>query len=367
MTERTQHNILFTTILCASFLLFSEPTHAIDVSVTARVPGCGDGIIEVGIAEQCEDTDLNGNTCSMLGYTGGGSLSCTSVCTYNVTSCISGTSTGGGGGGRRPRLSTDTTDQAGFIVFSGIAEPGSQILVLDGQGFLTSGYTDINGRFKITYVDPPTNQYDFTFVNVSDKTGLSQSIGHSMYVESDIVTQISGIIFSPSLLDEKSPSIPINTQPGQVNVDQINQTENVLSNKQKQLETFEQKTETNTTTSIEENKIERGEIENNSGIIGMYKSLFAPDTEYRDKVDCVLCVVVRRDIDEQIGQTKQKIIKFNLISEKNEWRIPVSKLDARPSNHPNKIADVEGFSLFISFASLWIFYLSEKIFIFLIF
>ena len=58
-------------------------------SVTANfniisAPVCGNGIIESG--EVCDGTNLGGQTCLSLGYTGG-SLSCASSCSFNTAAC----------------------------------------------------------------------------------------------------------------------------------------------------------------------------------------------------------------------------------------------------------------------------------------
>ncbi len=45
---------------------------------------CGNGVLEAG--EQCDGSALGGRTCSDLGY-GGGTLGCTSSCTYDTTAC----------------------------------------------------------------------------------------------------------------------------------------------------------------------------------------------------------------------------------------------------------------------------------------
>lgn len=47
--------------------------------------GCGDGNIDPG--EQCDDTNLGGWTCETLGYDGG-TLSCTTSCTYDPAACF---------------------------------------------------------------------------------------------------------------------------------------------------------------------------------------------------------------------------------------------------------------------------------------
>jgi hypothetical protein len=58
------------------------------------VPVCGNGTIDLG--EQCDGAQLNGISCSDLGYSGG-SLGCDPVtCTYDASGCTAG---GDGGGG----------------------------------------------------------------------------------------------------------------------------------------------------------------------------------------------------------------------------------------------------------------------------
>lgn len=65
-------------------------TRAQSVSVTAKVPGvCGNGIAEVD--EQCDGSDLNGQSCTTQGFTGG-TLQCNLNCTLNTSSCTTVTS-----------------------------------------------------------------------------------------------------------------------------------------------------------------------------------------------------------------------------------------------------------------------------------
>ena len=61
---------------------------------------CGNGIIDSG--EQCDRSNLNGNTCSSLVGSGFiGSLSCKSNCVYDTSSCSNtNTDTGSNSGGR---------------------------------------------------------------------------------------------------------------------------------------------------------------------------------------------------------------------------------------------------------------------------
>lgn len=51
-----------------------------------KAESCGDGIIQSGLGEECDGTNLNGSSCATFGYSLG-SLSCSGVCEFNKTSC----------------------------------------------------------------------------------------------------------------------------------------------------------------------------------------------------------------------------------------------------------------------------------------
>jgi hypothetical protein len=59
----------------------------LDISSCSK---CGNYSIDTG--EECDVTNLNGQTCSSKGFTGG-ALSCYSTCKLNTTSCTKTTST----------------------------------------------------------------------------------------------------------------------------------------------------------------------------------------------------------------------------------------------------------------------------------
>ncbi len=66
-----------------SFLLSLALVALLPLAQAAR-PTCGDGAVRGG--EQCDGSDLAGQTCSSLGYSGG-SLACASGCTFDVSAC----------------------------------------------------------------------------------------------------------------------------------------------------------------------------------------------------------------------------------------------------------------------------------------
>ena len=74
---------------------------------------CGDGFVDTG--EQCDSSNLSGQTCVSQGYSGG-SLSCSASCAFSTGSCTTGSSStsGGGGGGAATTANTskNTTSSA---------------------------------------------------------------------------------------------------------------------------------------------------------------------------------------------------------------------------------------------------------------
>ena len=79
--------ILTAALILASLLV--SPVHAADmdtVHIAVGINICGNGLVE-SPAEDCEGTNLAGNTCSTLGYRSG-TLRCDLACTYDTSSCI---------------------------------------------------------------------------------------------------------------------------------------------------------------------------------------------------------------------------------------------------------------------------------------
>ena len=57
-----------------------------DFSDCTLAPTCGDGVIIVEEGEECDGTNLGGNTCFDLNYYGG-QLACNDDCTFDITQC----------------------------------------------------------------------------------------------------------------------------------------------------------------------------------------------------------------------------------------------------------------------------------------
>lgn len=89
-------------ILCIVLVLAVASAAADADTFTIRYvlpPWCGDGVAEG--AEQCDDSDFNGQSCTDFGFDTG-SLACTAGCTINTAGCSTDEGGGGGGGGGGP-------------------------------------------------------------------------------------------------------------------------------------------------------------------------------------------------------------------------------------------------------------------------
>lgn len=66
-------------------LVHGQSDYSTMIDATVKISICGNEVIEGG--EDCEGLNLNGKSCTSLGYSGG-ELSCDIACTFDVTECI---------------------------------------------------------------------------------------------------------------------------------------------------------------------------------------------------------------------------------------------------------------------------------------
>lgn len=170
---------------------------AITVEITALVVGCGDGII--GMGEQCDGSNLGGSSCSLLGFTGG-SLSCSSACTWITSSCTSGlppSSGSGGGGGVAVIPNTN-------VVFTGRAYPLSRVSILkDGQLIVTT-IAGPDSNFTATVSGLSTGNYTFSVYGEDRNSIRSSLFSFPIFITSGVTTKIGGIFIAPTIAVDKS-------------------------------------------------------------------------------------------------------------------------------------------------------------------
>ena len=188
----------------ALLLLFLNPltARAITVEITATVLGCGDGIISVG--EQCDAPNLGGYSCSTLGFTGG-SLSCSSACTFITSSCTSGSSggAGGGGGGGGGGASTPSIPNTN-VVFTGRAYPKSTVTLLKDAQVVATTIADPSANFQVTISNVSGGNYIFSVYSEDSKGVRSSLLTFPVGVTSGVTTKVSDIFIAPSIATDKS-------------------------------------------------------------------------------------------------------------------------------------------------------------------
>lgn len=188
MNER----IFFLSILFFVVVFLPLTIFALTVDITATVLGCGDAIIQSG--EQCDGFNLGGASCSSQGFSSG-SLSCSSSCSFNTTSCVS--SGGGGGGGSVSIPSTN-------VVFSGRAYPLSRVSILkDGQLVVTT-IAGPDSNFSATTSNLSTGNYIFALYGEDKNDVRSSLFTFPIFITSGVTTKIGGIFIAPTISVDKS-------------------------------------------------------------------------------------------------------------------------------------------------------------------
>ncbi len=176
------------------FLVPFLKTRAVISTTTAIVVSvCGNNIKEGG--EQCDGSDLAGQSCTTLGYTGG-TLSCNPDCTFNTSQCTFG---GGGGGAYVPPPPPETK-----VIFSGRAYPKSVVTLLkDGQIAATT-VAGADANFQITLSGLSGGNYIFS-VYSEDKEGRRSSLlTFPVSVTPGVTTNVTGIFIAPTIDVDKS-------------------------------------------------------------------------------------------------------------------------------------------------------------------
>ena len=152
---------------------------------------CGNGVIDQG--EECDGSNLTGQTCLSRGYTGG-TLSCNSNCAINTSACTSGG--GGGGGGIIPSPTG--------IILSGRAYPGMKVTVLKDAQIAASTRADPAANFRITVSGLSAGSYIFG-VYSEDSQGIRSSLlTFPAAVTSGVTIERSNIFIAPTIAVDKS-------------------------------------------------------------------------------------------------------------------------------------------------------------------
>jgi hypothetical protein len=168
---------------------FQVLADAAQTSVIVHVSFCGNNIKEIG--EQCDGNDLGGATCQSLGYTGG-SLSCTSACTFNTSNCTTG---GGGGGGGGPYLPPVETK----VIIQGLAYPGVNVTILKDGQVATTVKADNQANFKAEITNITAGIWTFSVWAEDNQGRRSPTLSFTINIISGAITTISNIFLPPTI------------------------------------------------------------------------------------------------------------------------------------------------------------------------
>ncbi|MFA5853948.1 MAG: dockerin type I repeat-containing protein [Patescibacteria group bacterium] len=192
----------FSALIFAVWLVvFPVVTSASTISARIRISVCGNTITEWD--EECDVTDLNGQSCQSQGF-GGGTLSCDPSCSFDTSLCttssgsVGGGATGGGGGG------ATTVPVVTQVTFSGRAYPLSKVVVLKDGQVAVSTIAGPDARFEVSLTGLATGNYAFGIYG-EDATGLHSALfSFPVYITNGATTRVSGIFIAPTISADKS-------------------------------------------------------------------------------------------------------------------------------------------------------------------
>lgn len=180
-------------ILFLFCLLIPFATHALDINISAHVPGCGDGIIDP-LSEQCEGSNLNTTSCQDLGYTGG-TLSCNSACTFTTVLCDGNNNSSPRRGSLRRFIPQE--QGAPLLIFSGLSLPHARLVLLDvSHTTYHHFFARQDGSFQFTFTYPSENLHEATFLMYEiDSTRVTRPIEIHITLFPEMIIRIDNIVF----------------------------------------------------------------------------------------------------------------------------------------------------------------------------
>lgn len=195
--------LLLSIVLCLTVFCIPFSVVAITIEISAIVPGCGDGVVSGG--EQCDGSNLGGGSCTLQGFTGG-SLSCTTSCTFNTSMCTSGSGSGGngGGGGGGGGGNTNPVIPNTNVVFTGKAYPKSTVTLLKDAQVAATTVADANANFQMTLSNLSGGNYIFSVYSEDTKGFRSSLLTFPISVTTGVTTKVGNIFIAPSIAVDKS-------------------------------------------------------------------------------------------------------------------------------------------------------------------
>ncbi|MDD5071466.1 MAG: hypothetical protein PHQ42_01890 [Patescibacteria group bacterium] len=189
--------LLIAAVLTADFfsLLPNAAAGNDAVTITVKISVCGNGIREYG--EQCDGSDLGGETCSSRGFTSG-TLKCDMACDFDTSDCYTSSASPPASGGSAYVPPAETG-----VVFSGRAYPTSLVTILKDAQIAATTIADPNANFNVSFSGLSAGSFVFSIYS-EDKAGRRSSLfTFPITVTSGTVINVGGIFISPTIAVDK--------------------------------------------------------------------------------------------------------------------------------------------------------------------
>jgi hypothetical protein len=178
------------------FVAISGLSYAASVNVSADVQSlCGNGNIDSG--EECDGSNLGGQTCASRGYAGG-TLACNSNCAFNASQCVAAPPPAGGGGFFAPPPPETA------VVFSGRAYPKSTVTILKDAQIAATTVAGSDANFSVKISGLSGGNYIFSIYSEDNKGIRSSLLTFPISVTAGATTNVGGIFIAPTISVDKS-------------------------------------------------------------------------------------------------------------------------------------------------------------------
>ena len=214
-----------------------EPLTGTQTSTTFEVESgeafryyCGDGFVDPD--ESCDTgsygTNLNGKTCVSEGFASG-TISCTSACAFNTSSCVAASSGGGGGGGgssssstsapASPTINETFTEEDYFtyessLLLYGTIDSQTTSITVNGESATINGTT---WQLEVD-LEEGDNEFEMIAKNSSGKSSVGSTVTIHRRAMADINDDASVNDYDLSLLIQLWLT---NDKEGDFNVDEV--------------------------------------------------------------------------------------------------------------------------------------------------
>jgi hypothetical protein len=195
--------LLILIILSGAVFCFDDVLAQADgmsVTITIIQPICGNDVAEP--TEQCDGSDLAGQTCVSLGYAGE-PLGCNFDCTFATSSCTTAvtSSPSGGGGGGGGYITPSVVTQ---VIFEGRAYPLSKVVVLKDGQIAVSTIAGPDANFYVSLTGLSSGNYIFAVYGEDNQERRSMLFTFPVFITQGAATKVSGIFIAPTIAVDKS-------------------------------------------------------------------------------------------------------------------------------------------------------------------